>query len=104
LLLENLHTKRNIRADVLGQDTIREEYKKNPNVHEVYSYGEGFFSEEAFPDSLLHSLRNKRYDTVLVPMANRHLPGYRNVIDVARQLKPKDVLGIFSDGSLQPLC
>ncbi len=103
LLLEGLNQKRDIQADLLGQDVTLNEIKNNPHVNNIYSYGKGFFSKDSLSKPLLESLQANEYDTVLVPMANRHLAGYRNVIEVAYQLKPKKLLGIYADGTLQPL-
>jgi hypothetical protein len=33
-------------------------------------------------------------------MANNHLEGYRNVLDVARIIEPKVILGVYPEGNV----
>lgn len=103
LILEALNRHFGLKADMLGQNTVYNELRSNPHAKQVYSYGEGFFSAEFISSTLLGRLRDLQYDYVLVPMANNHLQGYQNVLDVAYQIQPKNLLGIFPDGTIQTL-
>ena len=91
---------RKTRVDLLAQDTVTEELKSNPGVGRVYSYGNGFFSPDAIESYLMEQLINKAYDYILIPMANNHLEGYRNVLEIARLIEPKFILGIYPEGSI----
>jgi hypothetical protein len=66
----------------------------------MYTYGDGFFSTESVSSHLLQSLKSNTYDYVMLPMANNHLEGYQNVLDVARLIRPKKLVGIFPEGNL----
>ena len=83
-IIEAMNQYRKIRVDLLGQDAITEELKCNPGVKHAYSYGDGFFSPDTIDSYLIEQLNNKAYDFVLLPMANNHLDGYRNVTEIAR--------------------
>jgi hypothetical protein len=48
----------------------------------------------------MEQLRSKAYEYVLLPMANNHLEGYRNVLDVARSIEPKVILGVYPEGNV----
>jgi len=106
-LIENIivamNQYRKTRVDILGQDTLTEESHSNPGVVNVYSYGNGFFSAETIEPYLIEKLVSKSYDYVLVPMANNHLEGYRNVLKVAQLIEPKVILGIYPEGNVLTL-
>ncbi len=91
---------RKTRVDILGQDTLIEELHSNPGVVSVYSYGNGFFSAETMEPYLIEKLISKSYDYILVPMANNHLEGYRNVLKVAQLIEPKVILGVYPEGNV----
>ena len=99
-IIETINQCRKIRVDLLGQDTVTEELKSNPGVGRVYSYGDGFFSPDTIEPYLIEQLSNRAYDYVLLPMANNHLEGYRNVLDVARLIGPKFILGVYPEGNI----
>ena len=42
-------------------------------------------------------------DFILIPMANNHVQGYQNVIEVAHKIHPKSLLGVYPDGTIQSL-
>ena len=98
-IIEAMNQYRKIRVDLLGQDAVIEELKCNPGVKHTYSYGDGFFSPDTIDSYLIEQLNNKAYDFVLLPMANNHLEGYRNVIEVARLIEPKFILGVYPEGN-----
>ena len=98
-IIEAMNHYRKIRVDLLGQDAVIEELKCNPGVEHAYSYGDGFFSPDTIDSYLIEQLNNKAYDFVLLPMANNHLDGYRNVTEVARLIEPKFILGVYSEGN-----
>ncbi len=102
-ILEALHQQRGVKADLLGQDIVLKELQNNPHLKHTYSYGDGFFLAESIPAQLMARLRGNRYDFVLVPMANNHLQGYQNVLEVAGCIQPKTVLGIYPDGAIKPI-
>ena len=77
-----------------------ERLKSNLGINHVYSYGDGFFSLDTIEPHLIEQLQNKSYDYVLLPMANNHLEGYRNVLDVARLIEPKVILGVYPEGNI----
>jgi len=94
----NQYRKSNV--DLLGQNAIVEELESNSGIDRIYNYGDGFFSLETIEPHLIEQLRNKAYEYVLLPMANNHLEGYRNVLDVARIIEPKVILGVYPEGSV----
>ena len=94
----NQYRKSNV--DLLGQNAIVEELESNSGIDRIYNYGDGFFSLETIEPHLIEQLRNKAYEYVLLPMANNHLEGYRNVLDVARSIEPKVILGVYPEGSV----
>ena len=98
-IIEAMNQYRKIRVDLLGQDAVIEELKCNPGVKHTYSYGDGFFSPDTIDSYLIEQLNNKAYDFVLLPMANNHLDGYRNVTEVARLIEPKFILGVYPEGN-----
>ena len=98
-IIEAMNQYRKIRVDLLGQDAVIEELKSNPGVEHAYSYGDGFFSPDTIDSYLIEQLNNKAYDFVLLPMANNHLDGYRNVTEIARLIEPKFILGVYPEGN-----
>ena len=98
-IIEAMNHYRKIRVDLLGQDAVIEELKCNPGVEHAYSYGDGFFSPDTIDSYLIEQLNNKAYDFVLLPMANNHLDGYRNVTEIARLIEPKFILGVYPEGN-----
>ena len=90
---------KNISIDLLGQDAVNEEIKSNRAINNNYSYGDGFFSPNTIDLHLIEKLNNNAYDFILLPMANNHLNGYRNVIDVAQLIEPKFILGVYPEGN-----
>ena len=88
-----------VSIDLLGQDAVTEELKSHPGIKNIYSYGDGFFSPNTIDSYLIEQLNNTSYDFILLPMANNHLDGYRNVMEVARLIEPKFILGIYPEGN-----
>jgi hypothetical protein len=87
----------------LGQNIVLKELQINPHLKQAYSYGDGFFLAESIPSQLMERLRNNCYDYVLIPMANNNLQGYQNVLEVAECIQPKNILGVYPDGTIKPL-
>jgi len=100
LTLENLNKKASV--DLLGQNVSTKDLKDLDGLDQIYSYGSGFFSVESIPLELIEKLRNKQYDFVLIPVANNHLQGYQNVLEVAETILPKEILYVYPEGHLQP--
>jgi len=100
-IIEAMNKYRGIPVDLLGQNTVIEEFKSNTGVKNAYSYGDGFFSPETINSYLISQLNNKAYDFILLPMANNHLEGYQNVTEVARLIEPKFILGVYPEGNTQ---
>ena len=100
LILENLDT--NTQVDLLGQDVSTEDMKDMAGLNKIYSYGTGFFSAETISTDLIEKLQNKHYDFILLPVANNHLQGYQNVLDVAQMILPDEILYIYPEGHLEP--
>ncbi len=100
LIAEALKNFRDIRPDLLGQNAVADAAHSNPFVEQFYSYGDGFFSARCLTGNLLEELKANRYDTILVPLANNHLEGYRNVLEAVRLLHPAPLVGVYPDGSL----
>ncbi|MFQ5673502.1 MAG: B12-binding domain-containing radical SAM protein [Nitrospinales bacterium] len=103
LILEALAAQRGIKADLLGQNAIADAFQDAPGINRIYAYGDGFFSSEAVSPGLMAQLRGNAYDLILLPMANNHLAGYRNVLDAACLLNPKQIVGIYPDGEIRDL-
>ena len=91
---------RKTRVDLLGQNTIAEELKSNSGIKNIYNYGDGFFSLDTIEAHLIKQLKNNKYDYIFLPVANNHLEGYRNVLDVARLIEAKVILGIYPEGNV----
>ena len=98
-IIEAINKYGKISIDLLGQDAVTEELKSNPGIKNIYSYGDGFFSPNTIDSYLIEQLNNTSYDFILLPMANNHLDGYRNVMEVARLIEPKFILGIYPEGN-----
>jgi|TARA_B110000438_G_scaffold299648_1_gene350282 radical SAM superfamily enzyme YgiQ (UPF0313 family) len=101
LILENLYALRNIKPDLLGQANAIGDFQGSSNLNKLFTYDSGFFSSENISPDLVNSLKENKYDIVVIPMANNHLDGYRNVLDVAKTLNPKSIFGVFPDGTLK---
>jgi hypothetical protein len=100
LILKNLD--KNINVDLLGQNVSEKDLIDLEGLNQIYSYGNGFFSAESISAELIEKLRNEQYDFVLIPVANNHLQGYQNVLEVAETILPKDILYVYPEGHLQP--
>ena len=100
IIITAMNQYRKSNVDLLGQNAIVEELESNSGIDRIYNYGDGFFSLETIEPHLIEQLRNKAYEYVLLPMANNHLEGYRNVLDVARIIEPKVILGVYPEGSV----
>ena len=102
-IIQAMNQYRKTRVDLVGQRAITEELKFNPGIERVYIYGDGFFSPDTIEPHLIEQLRANTYDYVFLPMANNHLEGYRNVLDVARLIRPKYVFGIYPEGNIRTI-
>jgi len=100
IIITAMNQYRKSNVDLLGQNSIVEELESNSGIDRIYNYGDGFFSLETIEPHLMEQLRSKAYEYVLLPMANNHLEGYRNVLDVARIIEPKVILGVYPEGSV----
>ena len=100
IIITAMNQYRKSNVDLLGQNAIVEELESNSGIDRIYNYGDGFFSLETIEPHLIEQLRNKAYEYVLLPMANNHLEGYRNVLDVARSIEPKVILGVYPEGNV----
>ena len=100
LILENLHPKN--KADVLGQDISLNDLKDISGLEEFYSYGSGFFAAESFTSELIQELKDRQYDLVLIPVANNHLEGFQNVLEVAHLIEPANISYVYPEGRIQP--
>ena len=98
LILENL----NNNVDLLGQDVSAKDLEDLAGLNQIYSYGSGFFSAESISTDLIEKLRNEQYDFILVPVANNHLQGFQNVLEVAQQIDPENIFYVYPEGHLQP--
>lgn len=103
LILKSLDHLKNSTVDLLGQSDAVKDFQGNPRVDNLYSYGEGFFHADSFPARLAGRLVANKYDFILVPMANNHLDGYRNVLDVAEILQPGQLMGVYPEGHFKAL-
>jgi radical SAM superfamily enzyme YgiQ (UPF0313 family) len=103
LVLDALGENPNIRADILGQDAAQAELRGHPRLNKYYSYGQGFFQPQEIGKNLLQELRANRYDALLLPMANNHIDGYKNVLETARSIHANALFGVTWDGKLLPL-
>ncbi len=101
LILENLNGRAQV--DLLGQDVSAKDMEDMDRLNQVYSYGTGFFSAESISADLIEKLRGEHYNFILVPVANNHLQGYQNVLEVAQMILPEEILYIYPEGHLQPV-
>jgi anaerobic magnesium-protoporphyrin IX monomethyl ester cyclase len=101
LIMENLHPKN--KADVLGQDISLNDLKDLSGLGDFYSYGSGFFATESFSSELIKELKEQHYDLVLIPVANNHLEGFQNVLEVAHLIEPAKISYVFPEGCIQPV-
>jgi anaerobic magnesium-protoporphyrin IX monomethyl ester cyclase len=103
LILKTLNHLPLATIDLLGQDAVMDDFHGNPLVNHLFTYGQGFFSADTFPPQLAHQLRTNDYDVILIPLANNHLDGYQNVLEVAELFHPKQILGIYPEGDFKEL-
>lgn len=103
LILQTFNHRPHATVDLLGQDAVMDDFHGNPRINNLYTYGQGFFSADTFPSQLADQLRANDYDIVLVPLANNHLDGYQNVLDVAELFHPKQILGVYPEGDFKEL-
>lgn len=98
-IIEIIHQCKNTQVDLLGQEAITPGVIENPGSRHIYSYGPGFFSTENIPSNLVEELRACQYDYILLPVANNHLDGYKNVLDVAHLIQPRNILAVYPEGT-----
>jgi anaerobic magnesium-protoporphyrin IX monomethyl ester cyclase len=103
LILKTLGPLPHATLDLLGQDAVMDDFHGTQYVNNLYTYGQGFFSADTFPPKLADQLRANDYDIVLVPLANNHLQGYENVLEVAELFHPKQLLGVYPEGDFKEL-
>jgi anaerobic magnesium-protoporphyrin IX monomethyl ester cyclase len=101
LIMENLHPKN--QADVLGQDISWDDLKGLSGLGEFYSYGSGFFATESFSSELIKELKKQNYDLVLIPVANNHLEGFQNVLEIAHLIEPASISYVYPEGYIKPV-
>ncbi|MZH06267.1 MAG: radical SAM protein [Nitrospinae bacterium] len=101
LLIENLSPKN--KADVLGQDSSLYDLKDLSGLDKFYSYGNGFFAVESISSVLTKELKDNHYDLVLIPVANNHLDGFQNVLEVAHLIEPEKISYVYPEGLIQPI-
>lgn len=97
LILENLPPHNS--ADLLGQDASLNESVSG--LGKFYSYGSGFFSVDSISQDLIEELKEQQYDIILIPVANNHLQGFQNVLDVAQLIEPGSISYIYPEGHLK---
>ncbi len=103
LILDNLCRLRNVKSDILGQANAMNDFQDHPAINEKFTYESGFFSKETISTGLVSKLRGIKYETIIIPMANNHLDGYRNVYEVAQLLQPLSIFGVYPDGTVKGL-
>ncbi len=103
LVLDSLFRLRSIKSDLLGQANAMLDFQDHPTIGKKYAYESGFFSKETISNDLISKLRRMKYETVIIPMANNHIDGYRNVYEVAQLLQPLSIFGIYPDGTVKKL-
>ncbi len=103
LILQSLGNSQKIAVDLLSQDSVVDEFQSTDTIDRMYTYGDGFITRESVSSELMATLKNNAYDFVLLPMANNHVEGYQNVLDVARHIHPRKLIGVFPEGHLSPL-
>jgi anaerobic magnesium-protoporphyrin IX monomethyl ester cyclase len=101
LIMENLHPRN--KADILGQDVSLNDLKDLSGLEEFYSYGSGFFATESFSSELIKELKEQNYDLVLIPVANNHLEGFQNVLEVAHLIEPANISYVYPEGFIRPI-
>ncbi len=100
LIMENIFPKN--KADILGQDSSLNDLKDVSGLGEYFSYGNGFFATESITPELIKELKEKQYDLVLIPVANNHLEGFQNVLEVAHLLESEKISYVYPEGRIQP--
>jgi radical SAM superfamily enzyme YgiQ (UPF0313 family) len=103
LILQSLDSLKHSTVDLLGQDVVMDDLKDNPRVNHLYSYGQGFFAANSFPTSLADRLIANHYDFILVPVANNHLDGYQNVLEVAELFQSRQLISVTPEGHFKTL-
>jgi len=98
-ILDAMHTFRNIKTDILGQESMSQDLIAHPGSGHIYSYGSGFFSANGIPLRLSEKLKDSHYDYIILPVANNHLDGYKNVLEVAHLVQPKKILAVYPEGT-----
>jgi len=103
LVLDNLFRLKNIKPDILGQANAMADFQNHPTINNKYAYESGFFSKDNISNDLVSKLKENKYDSIIIPMANNHLDGYRNVHEVAQSLRPLSIFGVYPDGTVKKL-
>jgi anaerobic magnesium-protoporphyrin IX monomethyl ester cyclase len=103
LVLDNLFRLRNIKPDILGQANAMSDFHSHPTINKKYAYESGFFSKNNISNDLVSKLKEIKYEAIIIPMANNHLDGYRNVYEVAQSLQPISTFGVYPDGNVKQL-
>ena len=99
-IIKAMNQYRKTSVDLIAQDIMAEELESVSGVARVYSYGSGFFSLKSIEPDLIEQLRVNTYDFILLPMANNHIEGYQNVLDVAQLIRSKNILGVYPEGNI----
>lgn len=103
LVLASLKERTGTSSDLLGQDAMQTHFQATDFVGNYYSYGSGFFAENALSQELQSRLKEAHYDAILIPSANNHMAGYQNVLAVAKNLGADQVFAVFPEGNLKAI-
>ncbi len=103
LIVDSLFRLRHIKPDLLGQANAMSDFQDYPTLNKKFTYESGFFSKDTISSNLVAQLEETRYQTIIIPMANNHLDGYRNVYEVAQRLKPSSIFGVYPNGTIKKL-
>ena len=85
---------------VLGQNAVKEELGNNRKVKEIHLYGDGFFKNHSFPESLLGQLRQKGYSLGVIPYNNMSGNGYSDVKAIAKRIGIKKLVAVNIEGKV----
>ncbi len=88
------------KISVLGQNSVQDELKQNRKVEEVLVYGDGFFKNDRFPDSLMDELSKREFSLGVIPYNNFSGNGYADVKAIAKRIGIKKLVAVNIEGKV----
>jgi radical SAM superfamily enzyme YgiQ (UPF0313 family) len=94
------HSYTDSKIEVLAQNGLRDELKQNPQINDVFAYGDAHFNAKTFPEPLLNSLNRRHYQLGVIPYNNISGNGYADVKAVAHKIGIKKLVAVNIEGKI----